>query len=420
MTTTYTPGALSQSLFGSKESAVDNTVDELFKNSAGPSQVVLTPAFSNTSQATAKVDSASAKLDPAQTAREAVSKAKSITEIITEKKKEKKDLKKRKAEEEKIAEASKKAKLEEEKVKKSVEDEKERQIKQKKEEQEKNERTVFVGNLPVSTIQKENYKDLKKTFAEYGEIVSIRFRSIAFSELLPRKAAFISGKLHPERDVLNAYVVYTDKASAEKALEMNAQVFHDKHLRVDSAANPKNHDRKKSVFVGSLPFDAQEEQLWEFFKECGDIENVRIVRDAKTNIGKGIAYVQFSDRDSVDLALQLKDKKFGGKRKLRLDRCKLSVSEGGKPSNMNDKRGGKGAKGANGANGAKGARSSNGQQNSKPQRKFTNSKNTNENLSASAFEGTRATKDDKSAHKPKKHRIRARTIAYKQKTKNKK
>jgi nucleolar protein 12 len=116
----------------------------------------------------------------------------------------------------------------------------------------------------------------------------------AFSELLPRKAAFISGKLHPERDVVNAYIVYTDKASAEKALEMNAQIFHEKHLRVDNAATPKNHDRKKSVFIGNLPFDAQEEELWEFFKECGDIENVRIVRDAKTNIGKGIAYVQFA------------------------------------------------------------------------------------------------------------------------------
>jgi hypothetical protein len=90
MTTTYTPGALSQSLFGSKETALDNTVDELFKNSAGPSQVVLTPAVTNTSQDHSKVDSASSKIDAAQKAREAVSKAKSITEIITEKKKEKK------------------------------------------------------------------------------------------------------------------------------------------------------------------------------------------------------------------------------------------------------------------------------------------------------------------------------------------
>jgi hypothetical protein len=113
--------------------------------------------------------------------------------------------------------------------------------------------------------------------------------------------------------------------------------------------------------------------------------------------------------------LQLKDKKFGEKKKkLRLDRCKLSVSEGGKRSNVYDKKGDKGAKGAKGAQGTKGANGGKGQ------RKFTNSKNTNENLSASAFEGTRATKDDKTTHKPKKHRIRARTIAYKQKTKNKK
>ena len=89
----------------------------------------------------------------------------------------------------------------------------------------------------------------------------------------------------------------------------------------------------------------------------------------------------------MDLALQLKDKKLGGKRKLRLDRCKVSIAEGGKPTNKNDKKGGKGSR--------------------KPTKKV------NETLPASAYEGTRATKEDTSV-KPKKHRIRARTIAYKQ------
>jgi len=400
MTTAYTPGLLSQSILGVKADTLDTAVDDLFKNSAGPSIVALTPAsITASAQAGSAQNDKSAKADAAARAREAVTKAKSITEIISEKKKEKKDLKKRKAEEEKKAEQAKKAKVEEEIVKKSVEEEKERLLKIREEEKEKNERTLFVGNLPVSTIQKAEYKELKKTFSKYGSIESIRFRSVAFSELLPRKAAFISGKLHPERDVLNAYIVFADKTSMEKALEMNAQVFHEKHLRVDSAANPRNHDRKRSVFVGGLPFDAQEEQLWEFFKECGDIENVRIIRDAKTNIGKGIAYVQFTDRDSVDLALELKDKKLGGKRKLRLDRCKVSVAEGGKPSRPVDKK-----KGGNGKGKGKGG----------PVRKATNSRKVNEQLSASAFEGTRATKDDKSIVKPKKHRIRARTIAYKQ------
>lgn len=43
-----------------------------------------------------------------------------------------------------------------------------------------------------------------------------------------------------------------------------------------------------------MPFDAEEEELWEFFADCGAIDNVRLVRDKKTNIGKGIGYVQFT------------------------------------------------------------------------------------------------------------------------------
>jgi nucleolar protein 12 len=87
-------------------------------------------------------------------------------------------LKKRKAQEEKEAAQAKKAKLEEENIQKKVEEEKARQIKQKEVEKEKNERTLFVGNLPVSTIQKDQYKELKKVFSEYGKIESIRFRSV--------------------------------------------------------------------------------------------------------------------------------------------------------------------------------------------------------------------------------------------------
>ncbi len=61
----------------------------------------------------------------------------------------------------------------------------------------------------------------------------------AFSELLPRKLAFVTGKLHPERDSFNAYIVYKEQSSVQQAITMNAQVFMEKHLRVDSVANPQ-------------------------------------------------------------------------------------------------------------------------------------------------------------------------------------
>ncbi|KAG9297319.1 hypothetical protein G9A89_002008 [Geosiphon pyriformis] len=187
------------------------------------------------------------------------------------------------------------------------------------EDDERLERTVFVGNLPVSVISKVDYKFLKKKFSQFGHIDSIRFRSIAFSEPLPRKVAFKLGKLHAERDILNGYIVFREKASAVKALSMNAQIFLSKHLRVDSVLGSKSYDRKRTIFIGALSFDAQEEELWKHFKNCGDIECVRIVRDKKTNIGKGFAYVQFKERASVGLALKLHETKMGD-RKIRVTR----------------------------------------------------------------------------------------------------
>ena len=47
------------------------------------------------------------------------------------------------------------------------------------------------------------------------------------------------------------------------------------------------------MFVGNLPFDVQDEDLYTHFTRCGEIEFVRVVRDKKTNIGKGFGYVQF-------------------------------------------------------------------------------------------------------------------------------
>jgi len=39
--------------------------------------------------------------------------------------------------------------------------------------------------------------------------------------------------------------------------------------------------------------DIQEDEIWEFFKECGIISSVRIVRDNATGVSKGFGYVDF-------------------------------------------------------------------------------------------------------------------------------
>ncbi|KAG5439800.1 hypothetical protein PCANB_000082 [Pneumocystis canis] len=185
--------------------------------------------------------------------------------------------------------------------------------------------TIFVGNLPISVISsKSNYKKLKAKFLEFGKIKSIRFRSIAFSELLPRKIAYIQKKFHSKRDILNAYIVYETKKSSEEALILNGTLFLDRHIRVDSVTHPTPHVPKRSIFIGNLSFNAHEEQLWSHFTHCGEIEFVRIVRDNKTNLGKGFAYVQFKNQESIDEALLLHNKEGPCGRKLRIENAHQS------------------------------------------------------------------------------------------------
>ncbi|KAF3169121.1 Nucleolar protein 12 [Orbilia oligospora] len=187
--------------------------------------------------------------------------------------------------------------------------------------------TVFVGNLPSSIISdKAQYKTLQSAFKAHGVVSSIRFRSIAFSDQIPRKAAFITKALHVDQTNVNAYIVFKTPEAARSSLQLNGTVVLNHHIRVDSVAHPAKNDSRKCVFVGNLDFEAAEESLWKHFSTCGKVENVRLVRDAKTNVGKGFAYVQFADDVDVEKALLLNDKPMevekGRKRKLRVTRAK--------------------------------------------------------------------------------------------------
>ncbi|KAM5235040.1 RNA-binding protein 34 [Ctenodactylus gundi] len=184
------------------------------------------------------------------------------------------------------------------------------------EERLKNERTVFVGNLPLTC----NKKKLKSFFKEYGQIESVRFRSLIPAEgTVSKKLAAIKRKIHPDQKNINAYVVFKDESAATKALKSNgAQIAAGFRIRVDLASETSTRD-KRSVFVGNLPYKAEESAVEEHFLDCGQIVAVRIVRDPVTGAGRGFGYVLFENTDAVHLALKLNNSELMG-RKLRVMR----------------------------------------------------------------------------------------------------
>ena len=221
---------------------------------------------------------------------------------------------------------------------------------QKNAEAEKLKRTVFVGNVPSGCIQKP--APLKKAFLalfpaeqtrlpgsnkDTGPIESIRFRSIAFAEGTKHRRSAVHTKADlGKRSTCNAYIVFRTVEFAEKAVkEGNSQRIDNRVLRCDFATAPGKHedlthgDHRKGIFVGNLPFDIEEDQLRRHFDNCGEISNVRVVRDRGSNLGKGIAFVQFTDRDAVALAVEQHESMVGS-RKIRVTRLKKEGNSGSK------------------------------------------------------------------------------------------
>ncbi|KAI3918511.1 hypothetical protein MKX01_041831 [Papaver californicum] len=175
-------------------------------------------------------------------------------------------------------------------------------------------KTVFVGNLPLKTKK----KTLLKEFSQFGEVDSVRIRSVPILDgKMPRKGAIMKGRINDAIDSVNAYIVYKEEKSAQASLFHNMAVVRGNHIRVDMACPPRKkskgentilYDSNRTVFVGNIPFDVKDEELYQLF--CGinqfesSIEAIRVIRDPSTNVGKGIAYVLLKTKEAASLLVR--------------------------------------------------------------------------------------------------------------------
>ena len=200
-------------------------------------------------------------------------------------------------------------------------------------------RTIFVGNLPAASTTR---KSLAQLFADCGKIVSTRIRSVpikgvkipperAGDQDLVRKVCSNKASLidTSHKASVQGYVVFADVTSVEKALQKNNTTVWDdatntqRHLRVDHAT--PTLDARQSVFVGNLPFGADEDSLQDHFAKGCDIPikdiNVRIVREKESFQCRGFGYVKFSEQSMVATALQKMHGSVYQKRELRVLVC---------------------------------------------------------------------------------------------------
>ncbi|VDN21088.1 unnamed protein product [Gongylonema pulchrum] len=77
----------------------------------------------------------------------------------------------------------------------------------------------------------------------------------------------------------------------------------------------------RSIFVGNLPYSAREQDVANFFWQCGPVTNVRIVLDRDTGRPRGFGFCEFETEEAAELAIgSMNHAEFMG-RQLRVDRA---------------------------------------------------------------------------------------------------
>lgn len=169
------------------------------------------------------------------------------------------------------------------------------------------------------------------------------------------------------------YVEYTNAFDSAKAYEAKKDTEIDgRKINLDYATGrPANKDQgngrdrvqararsfgdqtspeSETLFVGNLPFSANEDAIHEMFGPCGNVMGIRLPTDPESGRPKGFGYVQFSSVDEARQAFNdLNGADLNG-RPIRLDYSSP------RPNNGGGGRGGRGGARGGGRGGRGGGR----------------------------------------------------------------
>ena len=91
------------------------------------------------------------------------------------------------------------------------------------------------------------------------------------------------------------------------------------------------------IYVGNLPFSANEREVRELFPQHGTVESVSLITDRETGRPRGFGFVEMSRADATRAIQSLNGKDLGG-RPLRVNEAQERGSGGPRPGGGGPKR----------------------------------------------------------------------------------
>jgi cold-inducible RNA-binding protein len=108
----------------------------------------------------------------------------------------------------------------------------------------------------------------------------------------------------------------------------------------------------KNIYVGNLPFDANEEELQAAFEAHGKVDKVTVVRDRDTGQPRGFAFVEMANDGEAEKAMATLNGSALRGRTLNVNEARPRVERGPGGGGGRDSRGGgRGGRGGRGGGG---------------------------------------------------------------------
>jgi len=143
---------------------------------------------------------------------------------------------------------------------------------------------MFIGGLSWDTSK----KDLKDYLSKFGEVLDCTIKTDAVTG---RSRGF-------------GFVLFKDADAVDRVLELKEHKLDGKLIDPKRAKAMKGKEPPKKVFVGGLSPETTEEQIREYFGTYGDIENIELPVDSKTNERRGFCFVTFVEEEPVTKLLE--------------------------------------------------------------------------------------------------------------------
>lgn len=136
-------------------------------------------------------------------------------------------------------------------------------------------------------------------------------------------------ELKQEREKLDSLQSVVDKEIGWSSPIAKTNVTSEEKIEADN----------RSIHVGNVDYSATEQDLQNHFHGCGAILRVTIPKNKFTGQPKGFAYIEFADRDMVEIAMAMDDSLFKG-RQIKVIPKRTNI-----PGISSTNRGGRGARG---------------------------------------------------------------------------